>query len=162
MYSVRRPGKLAFCDAGPKSRNTRLSRTVIIYAQYKMAPLAKTLFVLLSFAPREPRAYSDRYIQYASYVHYITAYPAIMRGPIFRKLPKFPGPPKLKPRTPSLGLINGINSLVPMMCSFIPNVCWSQRPIHSVPVIRYSQSNRSSIMLVPNPENPSKVPGHLP
>ena len=45
MYSIRRPGKLAFGDAGPKSRNTRLSRTVIIYAQYQMAPLAMSLFV---------------------------------------------------------------------------------------------------------------------
>ena len=29
MYSIRLPGKLAFYDAGPKSQNTRLSRTVL-------------------------------------------------------------------------------------------------------------------------------------
>ena len=38
-YGIWRPGKPAFRDAGLESRNARLSRPVISYAQYQMAPL---------------------------------------------------------------------------------------------------------------------------
>ena len=41
-YGIWRPGKPAFRDAGLESRNARLSRPVISYAQYQMAPLVRT------------------------------------------------------------------------------------------------------------------------
>jgi len=41
-YGIWRPGKPAFRDAGLESRNARLSRPVISYAQYQMAPLVIT------------------------------------------------------------------------------------------------------------------------
>ena len=53
MYNIRLPGKLAFYDAGPKYQNTRRSRTGVIYAQYRMAPLDLPLFVSLSLAFRK-------------------------------------------------------------------------------------------------------------
>ena len=41
-YGIWRLGKPAFRDAGLESRNARLSRPVISYAQYQMAPLVIT------------------------------------------------------------------------------------------------------------------------
>ena len=41
-YGIWRPGKPVFRDAGLESRNARLSRPVISYAQYQLAPLVRT------------------------------------------------------------------------------------------------------------------------
>ena len=41
-YGIWRPGKPAFRDASLESQNARLSRPVISYAQYQMAPLVRT------------------------------------------------------------------------------------------------------------------------
>ena len=80
-YGIWRPGKPAFCDAG-----LRVPEYTSLEVRNKLRAVsdgAVILHVLVLFAPREPRAYSDRYIQYASYVHYITVYPVIRCRPIF-------------------------------------------------------------------------------